>query len=206
MKMKNAIPVSVLLAALLLAAIVLSGCPETPGPDTPEEKAKQLADATPEGNVATTLGSSLSKIENCTVDELIGAMRILYASQGMQDMPEPSDAERAMIEDMLNELKGCSPSVGKSVSETAANEYLVSYSFTTDASCSQNLPVSNTEDFLQIQVNVETGATDVITGKLEAGQKAQAEEMIQAMGLMGNCGGLMFFASTTGTVSSVNTS
>ena len=189
--MNRTILISLLIVGLLLVSGV-NGCVE----QQPEEKAEQLADETAEGGVVTALAQSLTKIDDCTMNELISNIKEIYASQGMGEF-EPSEEERATTEAFLESAKKCAQRIEKSVSKISESEYLVSYSFISSPDCQQSMLSPDTENFLQIQANIATGTTDVVKGAFDENKRKNIQAMIQQLEDMGNCGALMMMGTVS---------
>jgi len=180
----------IILIGLLILLVLISGCAEQP-----EEKAKQLADRTDEGNVINAMAQSFTKIKDCTMDEIISNLGELYKSQGREYLGI-TDEERATVETALETAKECKQRIEKVVSKISGSEYLVSYSFISSANCQQPMP-SGGENFLQIEVNTATETTNVIKGAFNEQQKQGVQVQIKQIENLGNCGAILMIGSVS---------
>lgn len=194
--MKRGIILVLLVVGLLLVSGIEGCILEDIIGRQPEEEAKQLADGTAEGSMATVLARSLAKIEDCTMNELISKLNMIYTEQG-KGKYEPSKEEIAELEASLEAMKKCAQRIEKDVSKISESEYLVSHSFIVSANCQQPMSSSGGENFLQIEVNIATETTNVIKGAFDERQKQDIQTTIQMIEDMGDCGALMMMSTTS---------
>jgi len=177
-----------ILVVLLMTAVAFSGCVD----QSPETKAKAIADNKPEIKLISRMMDSMANMDKCTKDRLMdGIQRYSDVSDQPIQFPPGFEAQMDQIISQAGEWsQTCHPRMTSKVEKESENIYLVSYSIETgdDPSCSM---VQIRED-VKVRVNI-SDETATIEGMAGSQNEETMEKMEETMDIMGECTGVMMF-------------